>query len=600
MAELDTGHEWRIRLQNLTYNPGEDTEFLLSLLQAGPSARDSRKYLDSFSVRPPAAEIAPGESTPVETQPPGTVNPLVTDLLSHTARRPALVKIQGPFTDVQLEAVAKGMAYLQKLGLVSIIIVDRDDIGMDEHGKPMCPSEARRLMLREVERTTQFLVKHRAPATPVLSTVVKIRQTDFEDEEGGSKKYETYVEDEGLDVIRRAVEEGEIPVLMPVAMDELCKSQMVGGNDVIRALVHGMTAKSQQPANADPASPVDENNSDITPLRLLIINREGGIPSYARAGMPHLSINLESEYDFIQNTFSREWASSHPTALSNLTLARDCLEVMPPSGSALIVSHKSPAALIANLITNKPAHSASLPHALLVEGEGKITRHTPTLIRKGLPVRIVRSVQDIDRAKLTRLLEKSFRRTLNEKAFYARLEKDMDFLIVAGDYAGAALCTFEGRQEKESSETLSSADKTHLPICYLDKFAVLPSHQGDGTVDFLWVALRDETFGLGLKDAANANIGSLSGVGTGRDLVWRSRGDNPVNKWYYERSNGFTTRGSWKMFWCDAEQRIRGLKGVRAAKGDKGIPVKVVEDEEHGRLEVWGDIVEAIPSAWSK
>ena len=53
------------------------------------------------------------------------------------------------------------------------------------------------------------------------------------------------------------------------------------------------------------------------------------------------------------------------------------------------------------------------------------------------------------------------------------------------------------------------------------------------------------------------------------------------------------------MFWCDAEQRIRGLKGVRAAKGDKGIPVKVVEDEEQGRLEVWGDIVEAIPSAWS-
>lgn len=574
-------------------------EFLLSLLQAGPSARDSRKYLASFSVRPPAAEPAVDGSLATEAQPSGTVNPLVTDLLSHTARRPALVKIQGPFNDVQLDSVAKGLAYLQKLGLVSIIIVDRDDIGMDEHGKPMCESEARRLMLREVERTTQFLVKHRVSATPVLSTVVRIRKSDFEDEEGGSNNYETYVEDEGLDVIRRAVEEGEIPVLMPVAMDELCKSQMLGGNDVIRALVKGMTAKTKQPPTADPASPIEENSSDITPLRLLIINREGGVPSYARAGMPHLSINLQSEYDFIQNTFSGDWASSHPTALSNLTLARDCLEVMPPSGSALIVSHKSPAALIANLITNKPAHSASLPHALLVEGEGKITRHTPTLIRKGLPIRIIRSAQDIDRTKLTKLLEKSFRRTLDSDAFYARLERDLDFLIVAGDYAGAALCTFEGRKEKETSSTLSDSDKTHLPICYLDKFAVLPSHQGDGTVDFLWVALRDETFGLGLKDAANANIGSLSGVGTGRDLVWRSRGDNPVNKWYYERSNGFTTRGKWKMFWCDAEQRIRGLKGVRAAKGDKGIPVKVVEDEEQGRLEVWGDIVEGIPSAWS-
>ncbi|KAJ9098694.1 hypothetical protein QFC21_004342 [Naganishia friedmannii] len=585
----------------MTYNPGEDTEFLLSLLEAGPSARDSRKYLASFSRPPPVNDtIIDTDPATVDSKEPASANTLVTDLLSHTARRPAIVKIQGPFTDVQLEAVAKGMAYLQKLGLVSVIIVDRDDIGVDEYGKPMCSSEARRLMLREVERTVQFLVKHRAPATPVLSTVVRIKEADFEDEEGASKRYETYVEEEGLDVIRRAVEEGEIPVLMPVGMDELCKSHMIGGNEVIRALVHAMSASGSLPPKSDPAFPIEENNSDITPLRLLIINREGGIPSYARAGLPHLSINLESEYDFIQNTFANDWLSSHPTALSNLTLVRDCLEVMPPSGSALIVSHKSPAALIANLITNKPAHSASLPHALLVEGEGKITRHTPTLIRKGLPIRLVRSTQEIDRNKLTRLLEKSFRRSLNQDAFYARLDRDMDFLIVAGDYAGAALCTFEGREEKETSTTLSDTDKTHLPICYLDKFAVLPSHQGDGTVDFLWVALRDETFGLGLKDAANANIGSLSGVGTGRDLVWRSRADNPVNKWYYERSNGFTTRGNWKMFWCDAEQRIRGLKGVRAAKGDKGIPVKVVEDEEKGRLEVWGDIVEAIPSAWSK
>jgi amino-acid N-acetyltransferase len=400
------------------------------------------------------------------------------------------------------------------------------------------------------------------------------------------------------------VEEGEIPVLIPVALDQGCKSNLIDGNLVVKALAESMgrsgrdfvaatkgtgTGSEKQDTSIGDKSQIPPS-SDLTPLRLLIINREGGIPSYARSGMPHLSINLQTEYDFIQRNFLDQWHATHPSALSNLTLARDCLEHMPPSASALIASHKSPAALIANLITNKPAYSASLPHALLAEGEGKITPHTPTLIRKGLPIRIIRSFREIDKEKMKRLLERSFNRVLDQGPFWARMEESLDFAIVAGDYAAAAICTNEGGR-----------DDAHVPLCYLDKFAVLPSHQGDGTVDFLWVALRDETFGLGLKDAANANVGSLSGAGAGRDLVWRSRADNPVNKWYYERSNGFVTLGKWKMFWCDAEQRIRGMKsstGTSASRRDRGIPIRVVEDEESGRLLEWAKHIEPIPSAW--
>jgi amino-acid N-acetyltransferase len=485
--------------------------------------------------------------------------------------------------------------------LVSVIVVDRDDIALDRSGRPLCGSEARRLVLREMERTVSFLAKHRAPARPIISTVIRSRRVSGENE---NPRTETYVEEEGLAHVRRAVEEGEIPVLIPVALDQGCKTNLMEGNDVVRALAESMGRSGKDyaaalvaengPAPSSASSsvlneaPIESPSSDMTPLRLLIINREGGIPSYARSGMPHLSINLETEYDFIQDTFLGQWETTHPSALANLTLARDCLAHMPSSASALIASHKSPAALIANLITNKPAHSASLPHALLAEGEGKITPHTPTLIRKGMPIRIIRSFDDIDRPKLKTLLERSFGRTLNEEAFWSRMARSLDFAIVAGDYAAAALCTNEG-----------PSGPGQTPICYLDKFAVLPSHQGDGTVDFLWVALRDETFGLGLKDAANANIGSLAGVGSGRDLIWRSRADNPVNKWYYERSNGFVTLGSWKMFWCDAEQRIRELKSETGSKRDRGIPIKVVEDTEQGRLLQWASYVEPIPSAWS-
>lgn len=183
------------------------------------------------------------------------------------------------------------------------------------------------------------------------------------------------------------------------------------------------------------------------------------------------------------------------------------------------------------------------------------------------------------------LLEQSFGRTLDEGPFWERLEKSLDFVIVAGDYAGAAIVT------REDYPTGSS---NFSPIQYLDKFAVLPSHQGDGTVDFLWVALHDESYGLGLSFSANPN-GGKEGVGEGRDLVWRSRANNPVNKWYFERSTGHVRMGDWVLFWCDAEKRI---KTEEARRGNAGL--SYVEGWEGGRLSFWADVVMKVPSSWKK
>ena len=576
-------------------------EFVLSILQASPSVRDSKAYLSSFAppVQAPGEDMAAPEAdlatmgildpetaeaapvVPVPTK-PRPQNLLVKSLLNPRIRRTALVKIQGPFTDIQLNSVARGMSQLQRMGLVSVIVVDRDDMPVVESNDPISQQRQRTLMLRAVERTVSALSRHRAPARPILATVARM----------GDCEHDVFVEEEGLDHVRRSLEEGEIPVVLPVALDANCRSRRVGGNAVLLGLARAMANKATAPASPTATS----RPLDLMPMRLLVINREGGIPSYARDGMPHLSINLASEYNFIRDTFQPEWKMTHPTALANLKMARDCLEHMPRGATALIVSHRSPAALIANLITNKPAHSASLPHALLAQSENRVTRDTPTLIRQGLPVRVLRSLDEVDKGKLRELLEKSFRRTLDAERFWTRLEKDLDFVIVIGDYAGAAVCTVEGRTPEHPEG-----------ICYLDKFAVLPSHQGDGTVDFLWVALRDETYGLGLLDAANPSEGSLSGVGRGKDLVWRSRADNPVNKWYFERSNGFLylpepgsedrSKG-WKMFWCDAEERIRAKAREDGREFGGGSLVRVVEAEEQGRLERWAPVIGSIKSVW--
>jgi amino-acid N-acetyltransferase len=77
--------------------------------------------------------------------------------------------------------------------------------------------------------------------------------------------------------------------------------------------------------------------------------------------------------------------------------------------------------------------------------------------------------------------------------------------------------------------------------------------------------------------------------------VWRSRADNPVNKWYFERSNGFmtSTDGKWKLFWCDAEQRMREIAL------ESGGVVRVVEATERGRTAAWAPAIESIQSVWA-
>ncbi|KZT72793.1 mitochondrial amino-acid acetyltransferase [Daedalea quercina L-15889] len=573
-----------------------DKDFIMSILRANPSLRDTRSYLASFGPRPkppspvsakPTEEAAPTaiqEHKTEEAVPPDITHqlhsPVVASILNPIVRRTALVKIQAPFTDRQLESIATGMVYLEKLGLVSVIVVENDNLPKGSAGE-------RAVLVEETMRVVSALEKQGAKARPVLGAVVRLGPKPGDDELSAQKREfavpEAHTFPSDLVHIRSALYAGEIPVLPPLALDSFCRSVRIDANDVVAALTRGMVESAAQDGrNRDPGFDGPSQGMDLTPLRLMIINKEGGVPSYARSGLPHLLVNLNAETSYIHDTFDPRWHASHPTALSNLALARTCLEYMPSSSSAVMVSHRSPSSLIANLITNKPAVSSSLPHALL-QGNRKLTPATPTLLRRGLPIRVIRTLADVDKTKLKALLEQSFQRILDEDSFWHRLESDLDYVIVAGDYAGAAVVTREGGAVSGSE-----------PITYLDKFAVLPRHQGDGTVDFLWVALHDESYGLGLPFSANPN-GGKEGKGEGCDLVWRSRTDNPVNKWYFERSSGHVRMGCWVLFWCDAEVRLKTTEGRRGSQG-----LSYVEDWEHGRLVRWAEVVDRIPSSWKK
>lgn len=577
-----------------------------------PDSAISTNSLDSQKAITPETQAALAESL---SSPP---------VQQHTA----LVKVQGPFTARQMESIAEGLVYLKRLGLMSVVVLDSEDATWRSSVSNFSPKDGklmesedldgdlrpwstvagkgtrsssvgkqqealRKQMLSFATRLSELLTEKGAAARPFTHAMMRIdanaviqsdtinppHLTDCPSSSAKGKNFKRFhqrsdvtkienrsplVTDDSLASVRRALASDMIPVIAPLALyndpdaSGAPRTVCVRSDDVIVGLTREMSTEGKaveamvQEAN-EKGEELSGDIVDMMPLRLMVINREGGIPSHARGGNPHLSINLASEYSHINNSFI--WDESHPTAVNNLSMVRDCLAFMPHTSSGVVVSYRSPKSLIANLITNKAAHSPSLPHRLLAGR--KDVRHTPTIIRPGLSVRVLSSFDQVDWTKMTQLLQQSFRRELNDVAYYDRLKSCLDFVIVMGDYQGAAIVTHEYAPGEDRTKVSS--------IAYLDKFAVLPSLQGSGAVDFLWGALRDEVHGLGLLDALNDN-GGLGGFGAGRDLVWKSRSANPVNKWYFERSNGFVRigdQGSWTLFWADAEQRLAVMSGER-------------------------------------
>jgi amino-acid N-acetyltransferase len=257
--------------------------------------------------------------------------------------------------------------------------------------------------------------------------------------------------------------------------------------------------------------------------------------------------------------------------LKNLDVVQRALKVLPPASSALIITpaeaaissqaallpfastgvrtRRSKNPLIHNLLTDKPMISSSLP-APVVDRHIETTTSAPaTFLKKGIPVTMIpdprltggwqppspsnTSIElendpRIDFPKLVDLIEDSFRRKLDARHYLDRIKGRVAGIIIAGNYEGGAICTWE----TPPSLTAPPPADSPMWIPYLDKFAVLTSSQGSGGVaDIVWGALTRSCFPDG--------------------LVWRSRTSNPVNKWYFERAVGMWNLpdGQWTMFW---------------------------------------------------
>lgn len=265
--------------------------------------------------------------------------------------------------------------------------------------------------------------------------------------------------------------------------------------------------------------------------------------------------------------------------LQNLSLLKEALALLPPASSGIILTpddanassfreetrhfsgvqtrrQKNP--LIHNLLTDKPMHSPSLPvarmgmnHSATLGAPSTPVKHS-TFVKKGMPLTVFPDPRvitwkptqrgqgrmrlddhRIDLGRLKYLIEDSFGRKLDLQHYLDRIGDRLAGVIIAGEYEGGAILTWELPPGVPDNNDPSSLSRM---VPYLDKFAVLRKSQGSGGVaDVVFNAMVRGCFPNG--------------------VCWRSRQDNPVNKWYFERSRGsWSLPGTnWTMFWTTPE-----------------------------------------------
>jgi amino-acid N-acetyltransferase len=309
--------------------------------------------------------------------------------------------------------------------------------------------------------------------------------------------------------------------------------------------------------------------------------------------------------------------------VQNLDVVHRALRLLPPSSSALIITpgeaaissqvasldkpstgvrtRRSKNPLIHNLLTDKPMISSSLPAPLVNRPVASAAPNPATFLKKGIPVTMIPDPRTtgpwqppspthpsielendprINFPRLVDLIEDSFHRKLDARHYLDRIRGRVAGVIIAGDYEGGAICTWE-TPHSLSSTTLPLTSDSPLWVPYLDKFAVLTSSQGSGGVaDIVWGALTRSAFPEG--------------------VVWRSRKSNPVNKWYFERSVGMwnLSDGYWTMFWT-TEGVVEEYAGQLAAGTGLGNGNEQVRDREVAtRWDAYVDVCAGVKPSW--
>ncbi|KAI0478991.1 N-acetylglutamate synthase [Xylariaceae sp. FL0804] len=595
-----------------------DRDFLLSVLETSVTRRDARAYMNKFvpllerkgatdfrqrAVQSRASSnsnTAPASleskdstalSRPSHSPKPGG------DLAAQEPLYVALVKFRAPelVDDLTLDGVGRTLSQLRRLGLISIVVVDceadRRDAVTQRH---IATTQANRIVT--VIDKYVAIDESSGSGARVIDSPITI--TDSENATASPFTSQTLFVSNPTDLMN-ALQNELIPIIPSFGYTEnTCTVKPVNANDAVLALTRQLSGLQFPGQLAD--------DTHLTRLlraaeiyRLVVLDPLGGIPAKNRATGRHLFLNLEQEYPEVKSDLEGSPATTsdenthedNAHHLANAELARSALALLPPTSSAVITTpwevarerlteenqmdlalvgtRRGQNPLIHSLLTDKPVQSPSLPTERFMPitswaGTCQIGALT-TLAKRGMPLTVFPNPRVtpwtppqpgqerlrltdpcIDLARLVTLIEDSFGRKLDVDDYLKRIEGSLAGIIIAGEYEGGAIFTWE---KPSSLVGMENPDPSRL-VPYLDKFAVLRKSQGGGGVaDIVFNAMVRDCFPQG--------------------VCWRSRKDNPVNKWYFERSRGSLKFRdmNWTMFWTTPDllledERFQDYKSV--------------------------------------
>ncbi|KAK8028256.1 acetylglutamate synthase [Apiospora marii] len=581
-------------------------DFLVSVLETSVTKRDARAYINKFApllerkrigfkqqiaksaTRDPSHGVqeedrdgslqSPQSRVENATQPPLYV---------------AIVKFRAPqgADDSTVLGVAKSLSALKTLGLISIVVVDCD-------GMTGTDAERRHAIDAQANRIAEAIDLFDEEGAVVLGTPLTIGDSVGK----GTSPYvseDLFVTDSSS--LLQSLQDDVIPVIPSVGETEQSITyKCVDANDAVLALTRQLSGLQflGQPTED---KHILQRLKATEVYRLIILDSVGGVPANNRATGRYMFLNLEQEYEEVTQSLAESISnagSSDPATvqenqhhLRNAQLARKALSLLPPTSSAIITTPQDAAnerpqdeadsgwpsvgtrrklnPLIHNLLTDKPAQSSSLPSGRFTpvvssNGAAQLGSST-TLAKRGMHVTILPDPRvsmwqpprpgeprlrltdsSVDLPRLVHLINDSFGRKLDVEHYLKRVEENLAGIIIAGEYEGGAILTWEKPHDVDAS---GNVDPSRL-VPYLDKFAVLRKSQGAGGVaDIVFNAMVRDCFPYG--------------------VCWRSRKDNPVNKWYHERSAGsLKIRDmNWAMFWTTPElalddQKFRDYESV--------------------------------------
>ena len=387
------------------------------------------------------------------------------------AKRFAVVKVGGAVLRDDLLDLASSLTFLQQVGLTPIVLhgagpqldeelaaagIEKQTVNGLRVTSPRALGIVRRVFQQQNLRLVEALQSMDTRATSVGSGVFMAECLDRN----------TYglvgeVRSINLAPIEASLRANSIPVI--ASLGETDQGQLLN-------------------VNADFAA--NELVRVLQPYKIVFLTGTGGLLD--DKGKLIDSINLSTEFEHLM---AQPWLNGGMRL--KIEQIADLLADLPLTSS---VSITRPSELAKELFTHK--------------GSG-------TLVRRGERVLQFDSWVGIDQARMRKLIESSFGRSLTPDYF----ERTVPFRIyVSENYRAAMILTMEHADNKQG-------------LAYLDKFAVLDDTQGEGLGRAVWQVMREQN----------------------PRLFWRSRHGNAVNPFYYAESDGCIKQPRWKVFWYGIE-----------------------------------------------